>query len=82
MRQILSKHKEKGKDREEFETWWTNAGWNLEPLALALKELAGEGTVTEEELKGGDAMAILAYRAGRRAAYLDIYDLLPETAKK
>ena len=78
MRQILAKHRPQKAD--EFKQWWENAGWGLEPLALALIELAGDGTVLEDELLGGDALARMAYRAGRRTAYLDVLDMLPPSA--
>jgi hypothetical protein len=81
MRQLLSKHRP-NKHQVEFAQWWDNAGWGLEPLACALAELAGDGTIGLDELKGGDALATLAYQAGRRAAYLDVLNMLPESAKQ
>lgn len=82
MNQLLSKQLKDPKAKEAFQAWWDNAGAELEVLARALFELAGDGKVKEADLKGGDALATLAYKAGRRAALLDVLDLLPEHATK
>lgn len=80
MRQLLSKHLTTDKARTEYAEWWDRAGPWLEPLAKALKELAGDGRISEDDLRS-EAMAILAYRAGRRDAYLDVLDMLPDASK-
>lgn len=80
MRQLLSKQLKDPKALEAFEAWWKHSGAELEVFARALHELAGDGKISEKDLKGGDALATLAYRAGERAAFLAVLDLLPESA--
>ena len=78
---VLTKHKPKEENPGDWEKAYEAAGWALEPLAKAIAELAGDGTVSEKDLKGGDAIAILAYRAGARAKALEILALLPARAR-
>lgn len=80
MRQILTKHLSDKDDKKAFETWWRHSGRELETFARALLELAGDGRIKEDDLRGVDVAVLLAFRAGKREAYLDVLDMLPEAA--
>ncbi len=78
---LLSKYRPAEEKPGDWERAYAATGWALEPLAKAILELAGDGTVSETDLRGGDAVAILAYRAGARARALEILALLPPKAR-
>jgi hypothetical protein len=80
MRTLLSKHQPKS-EPGEWEKSYNGAGWVLEPLAKAVLELAGDGVLKETDFKGQHAHDILIYRAGQRAAYLDVLSMLPPGAR-
>jgi len=80
IRTLLSKHRPKS-DPGEWEKSYNGAGWVLEPLAKACLELAGDGVLKEADFKGTHAHDVLIYRAGQRAAYLDVLSMLPPGAR-
>ena len=82
MRTALSKHKPKDVSKEEFEKSWNNMQWGLSVLYKALDELkSSTNSVKAEDFNIPNHYALLAYQAGKRQAYQEVIDMLPEGAK-
>lgn len=82
MRIALSKHKPKDCSKEEWVKVWDNAGYTLTPLYKALNEsISSNIGVKPEDFNIANHYALLVFQAGKREAYQEVMDMLPETAK-
>ena len=83
MNTLLSKHRPKDESKEEFAKMWNNLGYSLSALSSTLEELiANTFKVKGDDFSIPNHYALLAFEAGKRAAYKEVYDLLPDSAKK
>jgi len=82
MKMSLSKNRPKEMSKEEFEKSWNNIGYTLQALYVSITELI-ENTngVREDDFTIPNHYALLAFQAGKRAAYKEIAEMLPETSK-
>ena len=82
MNTFLSKHKPKDLSREEWDKTWTGIGYSLSALYYTLVELKSKSSkVKEADFTIPNHYALLAFEAGKRAAYQEIIDMLPDSAK-
>lgn len=82
MNYMLVKNRPKDSKKEEFVKMWDNLGYSLEALAKTIKELqVSTETVKSEDFSIPNHYALLAYQAGKKHAYQEIFDMLPDTAK-
>ena len=82
MRAILSKHKPVDCNKEQWESTWNNMGYGLTALCKALEELkSSTSSIKPEDFSVPNHYALLAYQAGKRQAYQEVIDMLPEGSK-
>jgi hypothetical protein len=82
MKIALSKNRPTDSSKEEFEKSWNNIGYTMSALYKTIKELKeGCVIVREDDFTIANHYALLAFQAGKKAAYQEIEDLLPPTAK-
>lgn len=68
--------------KEDFEKMWENMGYGLSTLYTTLKEMEAQAsTIKSEDFSIPNHYALLAFEAGKRAAYREIIDFLPKSAK-
>ena len=78
----LSKNRHKTSSKEEFEKMWEGMGYGLTPLCTTLMEMKEATFKTKaEDFSIPNNYALLAFEAGKRAAYQVIIDMLPKGAK-
>lgn len=83
MKALLMKNRPLSCEREEFAKSWENVGWTLSALHKTLDDLIrGSSKVSAEDFGVANHYALLAYQAGRTAAYKEIQELLPLSAKE
>jgi hypothetical protein len=82
MKMNLSKNRPTDSSKEEFEKSWINIGYTLSALYKTIEDyIVSTDTVKEDDFSIPNHYALLAYQAGKRAAYQEIINLLPDTAK-
>ena len=82
MKIALSKNRPTDSSKEEFEKSWNNIGYTLSALYKTILDLKESSiTVREDDFALANHYALLAFQAGKKAAYQEIEDLLPPTAK-
>lgn len=82
MKQILIKHKPKDISKEEWEKTWNNMQYGLTCLYKTLEELkSSTNKIKPEDFSVANHYALLAFEAGKRQAYQDVIDMLPEGSK-
>lgn len=82
MRAILVKHRPKDCTKEKWEETWNNMQYGLSSLFSVLEELkSSTDSVKADDFSIANHYALLAYNAGKRQAYQEVIDLLPEGAK-
>ena len=83
MKVALSKNRPKEMSKEEFEKSWNAIGYTLSTLYTTIQELESQAsTVKTDDFSIPNHYALLAFEAGKRAAYKEILDFLPITAKQ
>lgn len=83
MKIALSKNRPAEMSKEEFDKSWNNIGYTLSALYTTLQEWKTSNTfVKEDDFSIPNHYALLAFQAGKKAAYQEIEDLLPPTSKK
>jgi hypothetical protein len=83
MKTLLMKHRPPETSKEEWVKSWENAGWTLSALFKSVQELeSSTEIVKEEDFSVANHYALLAFQAGKRAAYREIIELLPKTSKE
>jgi hypothetical protein len=79
---LLSKNRQKNTSKEEWQKMWDGMGYGLTPLHTALMEMKESTFKTKtDDFSIPNHYALLAFEAGKRAAYQEIIDMLPEGAK-
>lgn len=82
MRAILSKHKPIDCNKEQWESTWNNMGYGLSTLCKALEEMkSSTNKVSPDDFNVPNHYAKLAFEAGKRQAYQEVIDMLPESSK-
>ncbi len=82
MNTLLVKNRPKDTTKEEFEKVWNNIGYSLSALYFTLKDLQmSSSRVKKDDFSIPNHYAMLAYEAGKQAAYQEIVDMLPDNAK-
>jgi hypothetical protein len=82
MNTLLSKHRPKEESKEAFEKMWDNLGYGLSALYSTLEELKSQASkIKYDDFECPNHYARLAYEAGKREAYQQVMDLLPESSK-
>jgi hypothetical protein len=82
MKQILIKHKPDNLSKDEWEKTWNNMQYGLSVLHKTLQELKGSTTkVKPDDFSIPNHYALLAFEAGKRQAYQEVIDMLPEGSK-
>lgn len=82
MHMLLSKNRQKNTSKEEWQKMWEGMGYGLTPLHTALMEMKESTFKTKaDDFSIPNHYALLAFEAGKRAAYQEIIDMLPEGAK-
>lgn len=82
MKLNLSKNRPKEMSKEDFEKSWNNIGYTLRALYVTLTELeATTCTIKEDDFSIANHYALLAFQAGRRAAFQEVINMLPDTSK-
>ena len=83
MNSMLCKNRPTDEDKDSFIKMWTNMGYGLSALYSTLEELiVATNKVKEDDFSVPNHYALLAFQAGKRLAYKEILDMLPDTAKK
>lgn len=82
MHMMLSKNRQKNTSKEEWEKMWEGMGYGLTPLYVAIMEMKDSTFKTKaDDFSIPNHYALLAFEAGKRAAYQEIIDMLPKGAK-
>lgn len=82
MKTLLMKNKPDSCSKEEWVKTWDNMGYGLAALYKSIKELeSSTEIVKEEDFSVANHYAMLAYQAGKRAAFREIIDLLPNSSR-
>lgn len=82
MNLLLLKNRPKDTTKEEFSKNWENVGYSLEALYKTLQDLSSTtNKVREDDFSVANHYALLAFQAGKRQAYQEVIDMLPDTAK-
>jgi len=82
MKIALSKHKPEDCSKEEWVKTWENSGYVLRPLYKSLEEsISSNNSVKPEDFNITNHYALLVYQAGKREAYQEVMNMLPESAK-
>jgi hypothetical protein len=82
MNVLLSKHRPKDLSKEEWVKNWNGIGYSLSALYYTIKELQlSSSRVKEDDFSIPNHYALLAYEAGKKAAYQEIIDMLPDNSK-
>lgn len=83
MKALLMKNRPNSCEKEEFVKSWDNVGWALSALYKTLDELIrGNNKVSPEDFELANHYALLAYQAGMSAAYKNVQDMLPLSARE
>jgi len=83
MRHILIKHKPEDCSKEDWEKTWNNMQYGLTTLYKTLEELkSSTNKIKSEDFSISNHYALLAFEAGKRQAYQEVIDMLPEGSKK
>lgn len=83
MKALLMKNRPLSCEREEFVKSWENVGWTLSALYKTLDDLIQSNSkVSPDDFTVPNHYALLAYQAGRNAAYKEVQELLPNSAKE
>jgi hypothetical protein len=83
LRVSLSKHKPTDCSKEDWVKTWENSGYVLSALYKSLEEsISSNLNVKPDDFSIPNHYALLAYEAGKRQAYQEVMDMLPESAKK
>ncbi len=78
----LSKNRPKDMTKEEFEKTWINIGYSLSALYKTIQEMQQSlESVSENDFSIPNHYALLAYKAGKKAALEEIMKYFPNTAK-
>lgn len=78
----LSKNRHKTTSKEEWEKTWEGMGYGLTPLYTTLMEMKEATFKTKsDDFSIPNHYALLAFEAGKRAAYQEVIDMLPKGAK-
>ncbi len=82
MKTILSKHRPENTSKEDFDKMWSNMQYGLTTLYKAVEEMKSstEG-VKSSDFDCPNHYAKLAYELGKKQAYQEVIDLLPDGAK-
>ena len=83
MKHVLIKHKPEDSSKEDWEKTWNNMQYGLSSLHKALEELkSSTNKVKSDDFSIPNHYALLAFEAGKRQAYQEVIDMLPEGSKK
>jgi hypothetical protein len=81
MKITLSNNRPNEMSKEEFEKSWNNIGYTLSALYKTLSSMkSSTEMVKAEDFSVANHYALMAFQAGKRAAYEEIIGMLPKTA--
>lgn len=81
MRADLMRHRPPDQSKEQWLQTWESSGYILEPLAKVLEGLIAADSPKRTDFTEAGAIGLLAWDAARRAAFQEVLDMLPDSAK-
>ena len=83
MNSLLCNNRPKDESKESFIKMWNGLGYGLSALANTLETLiTTTNKVKDDDFSIPNHYALLAFEAGKRMAYKEILEMLPDSAKK